>query len=346
MEGILPRLPDLVKRRISKLVQKTRDAGVHRRGMIILNLSHRRTVAETARVVGVAESTVRRVAERFRECGEASLFDGREDNGEVKLDERYLANLDQVVRSNPQEHGYERPTWTRELLVEVMRKRTGVRIHVATMSRALKQISARRGRPRPTVECPWPKRAKNARLGMIRRLIETLPKGHVAVYQDEVDIHLNPKIGLDWMGYGQQKEVRTPGKNVKRYLAGALDVQTGQLTWVEAEKKNSLLFILLLHELRKAYPYAEVIHVILDNFKIHSSEITQAVLRSFDSRIRLHFLPTYCPEHNKIERLWLDLHAQVTRNHRCPNIESLMAQVRRFLSRRARDAKARYLRAA
>ena len=197
MEGILPRLPDLVKRRISKLVQKTRDAGVHRRGMIILNLSHRRTVAETARVVGVAESTVRRVAERFRECGEASLFDGREDNGEVKLDERYLANLDQVVRSNPQEHGYERPTWTRELLVEVMRKRTGVRIHVATMSRALKQISARRGRPRPTVECPWPKRAKNARLGMIRRLIETLPKGHVAVYQDEVDIHLNPKIGLD-----------------------------------------------------------------------------------------------------------------------------------------------------
>jgi len=43
----------------------------------------------------------------------------------------------------------------------------------------------------------------------------------VAVYEDEVDIHLNPKIGLDWMGLGQQKEVVTPGKNVKRYLAGA-----------------------------------------------------------------------------------------------------------------------------
>jgi hypothetical protein len=36
-------------------------------------------------------------------------------------------------------------------------------------------------------------------------------------------LHLNPKIGLDWMARGQQKEVVTPGQNQKRYLAGALD---------------------------------------------------------------------------------------------------------------------------
>jgi transposase len=181
---------------------------------------------------------------------------------------------------------------------------------------------------------------------MIRRLIETLPAGHVAVYQDEVDIHLNPKIGLDWMGYGQQKEVVTPGKNVKRYLAGAMDAKTGEVTWVEAEKKNSLLFVNLIHELYRAYPHAKAIHVILDNYKIHTSKITQAVLRSLDGRIRLHFLPTYCPEHNKIERLWLDLHANVTRNHACPDIQALMARVRRFLKRRTKDAKDRYLAAA
>jgi hypothetical protein len=39
--------------------------------------------------------------------------------------------------------------------------------------------------------------------------------GTVAVYEDEVDIHLNPKIGPDWMTRGQQKEVMTPGKNEK-----------------------------------------------------------------------------------------------------------------------------------
>lgn len=346
MDGILPRVPAHVKRSIVKRLRKTRDAGVHRRCLIMLNLINGRTVAHTARVVGVAESTVRRVVHRFVELGEAGLLDGREDNGEVKLDERYLSVLDTIVRSSPQEHGHRRPTWTREMLVQTMKKNTGVRIHVATMSRALRQIRARRGRPRPTVNCPWPQRAKNARLGMIRRLVETLPRGHVAVYEDEVDIHLNPKIGLDWMGHGQQKEVLTPGKNVKRYLAGAMDTKTGQITWVEAEKKNSMLFILLLHALRKTYPRATVIHVILDNYKIHSSEITQAVIASFDGRIRLHFLPPYCPDHNKIERLWLDLHAEVTRNHRCPNVDSLMRQVRRFLKRRSPAAMHRYLRMA
>ncbi len=178
---------------------------------------------------------------------------------------------------------------------------------------------------------------------MLRRLVESLPRGHVAVYEDEVDIHLNPKIGLDWMGHGQQKQVLTPGKNVKRYLAGAMNAKTRRVTWVEAEKKNSMLFILLLHKLRKAYPRAKVIHVILDNYKIHSSEITQAVIASLDGRIRLHFLPPYCPDHNKIERLWLDLHADVTRNHRCPDIDSLMRQVRRFLEQRSPDANDRYL---
>ena len=53
------------------------------------------------------------------------------------------------------------------------------------------------------------------------------------------------KIGLDWMVRGQQKAVPTPGQNVKRYLAGALDVRTGLLTWVEGERKASALFVAL-----------------------------------------------------------------------------------------------------
>ncbi|HET6411328.1 MAG TPA: hypothetical protein VFG53_04670, partial [Anaeromyxobacter sp.] len=34
---------------------------------------------------------------------------------------------------------------------------------------------------------------------------------------------------------------------------------------------------------------------------------------------------------NKIERVWLDLHANVTRNHRCKSMEELMAQTVAFM---------------
>src|SRR6516162_1889207 len=174
----------------------------------------------------------------------------------------------QGVRASPQQYGWRRPTWTREMLVATLAQQTGVRIHPATMSRALALVQARRGRPRPTVRCPWSPAAKASRLGAIDQLLASLPRRHLAVYEDEVDIHLNPKIGWDWMVRGQQKEVVTPGQNVKRYLAGALDVRSGLVTWVEGERKCSALFIALLERLSAYNPRAKVIHVILDNYRI------------------------------------------------------------------------------
>jgi hypothetical protein len=42
---------------------------------------------------------------------------------------------------------------------------------------------------------------------------------------------------------GTQKEVMTSGKNQKRYLAGALNAHTGELSWVEGDRKTSTLFL-------------------------------------------------------------------------------------------------------
>ena len=229
MEGIVPELRFCAKERLVNQLRLCQDLKQKLRYLIIVNLIRGRTVTETARALDAGRSTVYEVAKRFRECGEVGLIDRREENGERKLDERYLAILYEVVKSSPQEHGWPRPTWTRELLVKTMQQKTGVKIHPATMSIALKIIGARRGRPKPTVNCPWSKTAKNRRLREIQQLIDNLPPDEVVVYEDEIDIHLNPKIGLDWMVSGQQKEVVTPGKNEKRYLAGAQDVRTGEL---------------------------------------------------------------------------------------------------------------------
>lgn len=338
MDGIVPYVRCCDKEKLRRKLRQCRDAKLKVRYLIVVNLVHGRLPPDTARAVGVSKSTVYRVAKRFREHGEAGLVDRREDNGDEKLDERFLATLYDVVASAPPEHRWRRPTWTREMLVETMVRKTGVRVHLSTMSRALARIGARRGRPKPTVRCPWSKRAKNRRLRAIRELVDHLPSDEVAVYEDEVDIHLNPKIGLDWMVRGQQKQVLTPGKNQKRYLAGAQDTRTGELIWVEGAKKNSLLFILLLWKLTQHYAEAQKIHVILDNYSIHSTEqVTLSLETAAGRRIELHFLPPYCPDHNAIERTWEDLHANVTRNHMCATMEQLMKNVRYSLGRRNRS---------
>jgi hypothetical protein len=55
------------------------------------------------------------------------------------------------------------------------------------------------------------------------------------VWEDEADIDLNPRIGFDCMLSGTQRRVITPGRNVKRYLAGAMDAVTDRVVCVKGE---------------------------------------------------------------------------------------------------------------
>ena len=340
MKLILVRLERRVKMQVRRLRRQTKDKGLAIRCQIILLADKGRSRPDIAQSLGCSVSWVGRVLSRFRDCGIAGLHDRREDNGQTKLDEHYLSLLYELVDESPRDYGYRRPTWTRELLAKLMREFTGVKVHPATMSRALKQIGARRGRPRPRVKCPWAERQKQLRLAAIQTVLGNLPTGHAAVYLDEVDVHLNPKIGLDWMNHGKQKEVITPGTNDKRYLCGAMDANSGVLCWVKGEKKNSLLFVRMLRKLaNEVYPDAKVIHVVLDNYRIHSSKISREAVAELGGRVVLHFLPPYCPDENKIERVWLDLHANVTRNHRCHDMEELIQEVVAYLVTRNRRKK-------
>jgi putative transposase len=197
---------------------------------IILSLVQGKTPTMIAQGGLCAKSQVYRVADRFIEHGPVGLADRREDNGENKVTDTYGAELLRLIEGSPQEHGYRRPTWTQELLVLVLGERTGIRVSVTTMCRLLRQLGIRLNRPKPTVNCPWPRWRRIRRLRAIQRLIDNLAPGEVVVYLDEVDIHLNPKIRPEWTLAGKQKYVRTPGCNEKRYLAGALNPKTGKLT--------------------------------------------------------------------------------------------------------------------
>jgi transposase len=314
--------------------------------MIVLHTCEGKSQRQIAQVLGCSVSTVKRTRTRWRESGQAGLIDRREDNTPAKADESYAADLLSVLRGTPRDHGHRRPTWTQELMIRVMNQRGHEPISRTTIGRLLKRLRVRLGMPKPTVGCPWSQGAKNRRISLLKRLVQSLPPDQAAVWEDEIDIHLNPKIGPDWMLPGTQRQVVTPGKNVKRYVAGAMDSLSDRVIWVKGDRKHSALFIELLRKLVKEYAGKKVIHVILDNFKIHSSRQVQNWLRDQGRKIRLHFLPPYCPDDNRIERcVWRELHANVTRNHTCRDIEGLMDEVEYYLSRRNRAA-SRWLRCA
>lgn len=330
-------LPRSLQRWLINEAMRGKNAGWRMRCKVIRNLVRGESPTRIQRILGSARSHIYGIAAKFLEHGIEGLEDGREGNGSPKVTTEYTSIVLEAVAGSPTEHGYERPTWTQELLVLVAAEQTGITVSTTTMSRLLARCGARQGRPKPCVECPWPKAAKTRRLNEIRRLADKPPPNSAVLYVDEVDVHLNPKIGDDWMLRGQQKQVLTPGQNAKHYLAGALDAETGRLHWVEGPRKTSVLFIALVDHLCASRTYkGQTLHLVLDNFRIHSSRAVAAAQLRWGKRVQLHFLPPYCPDYNRIERLWKDLHDNVTRNHRCRTMDELLPKVRHYLQQRKR----------
>ena len=106
---------------------------------------------------------------------------------------------------------------------------------------------------------------KEGKTAAVHTAISQCSQKNPVFYEDEVDIHLNPKMGADWQLRGQQKRVVTPGQNEKYYLAGALHSGTGKVRYVGGSSKSSVLFISLLKHLKTTYCRAKSITLIVDN---------------------------------------------------------------------------------
>jgi len=311
-----------------RLLRKTRSRIEALRARVLLLLDEGVVPGVVADMAGCARATVYRTLYRFEDLGEDALLDQRV-RAPIKVTAEIEERLVGYIDGSPQDFGWQRTTWTLELLAVQLTLDAGVRLSASHVRNVLLANQVRRGRPRVGLRIPV--RGRRRILNGIDRLVESANAEDEVFYVDEADIDLNPRIGPTYMRRGKQLVVLTPGKNVKRYVAGALNARSGKVVHAVAERKNSELFLALVDALRRTYRRARHIHLVLDDFIIHKSRRTLRHLAGLGRRIVLHFLPPYSPESNVIERLWKQLHDHVTRNHTHRAIEPLMEAVDEFI---------------
>lgn len=323
-------LPRGQRRRMQQRLRKTNNRIEAVRCRILLLLHEGWAVSLIAAVVGCVRATVYRTRYRFEEWGEAGVSDLRTQRAPTKVTPAVLTTLLRYLETSPRALGWQRASWTLELLALQLAHETGVQLSVSYIRVLLRAQGCRRGKPRPALRIPV--RGRRQVLQHIARVVAMASPHAEVFYVDEADIHLNPRIGYTYLRRGQQPLILTPGKNEKRYLAGALNARTGTLAAVTADRKNSQLFVALVDAVRRRYRRCKTLHLILDNCIIHKSQSTLRHLRRLADRVVPHYLPPYSPEANVIERLWKQLHDHVTRNHQHPTMEALMAAVADFLT--------------
>jgi transposase len=114
-------------------------------------------------------------------------------------------------------------------------------------------------------------------------------------------------------------------------IHGALDLETGKTRMIETATVNAISMIMLLRAIEVMYPGKRLIHLFVDNARYHHAKLVQAWLARPECRIRLHFIPTYSPHLDPIERLWGLMHKHVTHNRCHETFADFKAAVLTFL---------------
>jgi len=114
-------------------------------------------------------------------------------------------------------------------------------------------------------------------------------------------------------------------------IHGALDLETGKTRMLEVATVNAASTIMLLMAIEAMYPSKRMIHLFLDNARYHHAKLVQAWLARPGCRIKLHFIPTYCPHLDPIERLWGLMHKHITHNRCHKTFTDFRAAILTFL---------------
>jgi putative transposase len=332
MEGQLI-LRGTQRRCLLRLYRSCPDPAVRLRAHLLLLLAEGYPWALIAAVLFCSTATLARWKGRFEEGGVEALA-GLPRGPEPELARNWAATAAGWVRHyRPRDFALRRSRWCCRLVVVLMLELHGVEVSPESVRLWLHQGGLAWRRPRPALARKDP--LYEQKVEAIRTLLAGLAAQEAAVFQDETDLDLNPKLGGMWMPVGEQAKVDTPGTNRKRVVAGSLVWGRGTLittAGAERQGRDTDLFLAHLDELRKRLGRFEVIHVICDNGPGHKGRRVDAYLEQARGRVRLHYLPVYAPETNPIERVWWLLHEEVSRDHACGSIQELLDQALAWLA--------------
>ena len=143
-------------------------------------------------------------------------------------------------------------------------------------------------------------------------LLNSLADNEAVLFADAVHpTHATRPAGC-WAPRQEKLAIEQTSGRERINIHGAIDLATGQTRMIEVVTVDAVSTIRLLELIAALYPMLALIHVFLDNARYHHAKLVQEWLARPGCRIKLHFIPSYCPHLNPIERLWGLMHRNVT----------------------------------
>jgi transposase len=275
----------------------------------------------------------------------------------------------EVIRRDPRTCGVEAARWTLRTLQQVC---SWLRVRSpAGLSALLARLGIGWKRARNYIRSPDPVyAAKRAEVARVRALAAGSAGRIICVYVDEVTIYRQPTLAQSWEATGRMQPLArySHRRNTLTRVVGSLDAMSGRVVYLRASKIGVHQLVEFYQRVRAAYPEAERIYVVLDNWPVHVHPDLLVALEAQESGwqppgapnwrttarpaahkrwgelrlpIQLIWLPTYASWLNPIEKLWRKLQQEEIHLHRLADeLERLRERIDGFLDQFANGSAA------
>lgn len=309
-------------------VMMRREVGrVSQRAHMVLLSAERHPAPEIARLFAVSRATVRYWLRRFDDYGPGGLYDDPRSGRPRKVTMPIREAVARLIVSDPEQHGYLATFWTVGMLLLALVAQVGVHLSPSALRTLLHQLDLRWGRPRLAMPIKVDPDKAAKQWAIVQAVVAAAP-GTVVLYADESRVQLLPILRAMWHWVGQQLRIPTPGANVTRALFGALNIDSGEWTYLIRERMRADDFLVFLDHLLCTYPSRPIV-LIVDNYGAHTAKVVHAWLAEHP-RLRLLYLPKYCSQLNPVEAIWRRLKDKVAANRLYDGITTLVDAVQTF----------------
>jgi transposase len=304
---------------LKALHRTLRDQRLADRVKAVVLLGNGWSFAQVAEVLLVNEKTVRLWLERYQHGGNDELLSLHYQGKAPKLDEQQQAKLAEHLDSTT----YLKSDDIRRYI----NKTFGVKYSPSGVKELLDRLGFVYKKPKHVPGKLDPEKQK-AWVAEYAELRKTKGKNDPIYFADACHPQHNSVPAYGWIRRGKDKMLPSNGGRKRVNIHGAINIETLDMATDFAKSVNKESTLRLVRKVEQRHPKAKKIHFLVDRASYYTAKWLRKQLEG--SKIMLHFLPSYSPNLNVIERLWKFFKREIVYNQYYEKFEDFVSACKGF----------------
>lgn len=292
------------RQQLEAFYKAAKDKNIANRINALLLLDDGYTYEEVALILRLDDETIRRYERSFVTQGMSEYVKNKYKGGFCKLSEDECKELKELLAENTLE--------TTHHVIHFVKDTFGVDFSPSGMTYLLKRLGFVY---KKKVRVPGSSdvAVQFEFIEYLEEIRKTMKPVDKIYYVDGVHPQYNSVPAFGWILKGKEKKIPSNTGRTRINLNGAMDPDTLEVIICEDKSLNSDSTIKLFKLIEEKNKKAGKIVLIVDNARYYYCSEVQGYLET-SKKIKLVYLPSYCPNLNLIERLWKFMRKKVMYN--------------------------------